>query len=365
VTKREHGTGGLVRFPGCRFWYAQYYIDGRKIRVSLRTESKQEARAALNRLIQSRDSGLLPDYTARKVTYADLRAILLANYEKKGRKSLITTSEGEDTISGLEALDAFIPAKTKAVSITAELADRFIIHRQKEGIGNAYINRSLGLLRRMFTLAHDRKKVMHVPKFDFLKEPPARRGFVTLTQFEKIVTTPAFPARLLPLVTVLFYTGVRLGEAKSIEWGQVDLEAGLIRLEGDQTKNAEPRYLPIGALAGYLAKVEPKVGKVFNATNLTKAWRQACVDAGFGKWRDDEDHSKGYDGIIIHDLRRSAIKRMVDSGIRESVAMRISGHKTTNVFRRYNIIEPKEVIAAMQNVPSGTNIEELIRSKTV
>ena len=49
MAKRERGEGGLIKIRGCRFWYAQFYRDGRQIRVSTRTEVKEKAKSELRR----------------------------------------------------------------------------------------------------------------------------------------------------------------------------------------------------------------------------------------------------------------------------------------------------------------------------
>jgi integrase len=185
-----------------------------------------------------------------------------------------------------------------------------------------------------------------------LKNSPARKGFLAKEKFDLLISF--FPVNLKPLVTFLYYCGVRLGEALQIEWRQVDLKEALIRFEEDQTKNSEARTVPLpDVLVKMLVQIDHKEGKVFDGTNLRKEWQKACVAAGLGTMTKVEGKADPrYTGIIIRDFRRSAIKNLMKAGVRDKVAMAISGHKTRSVFDRYNIIDAEDVVEAMRKVQS-------------
>jgi integrase len=68
--------------------------------------------------------------------------------------------------------------------------------------------------------------------------------------------------------------------------------------------------------------------------DFRNTWRSACKAAGVR-------------GILFHDLRRSAIRNMEKAGVSQSVAMKISGHKTTAVYRRYRIVDEADVAEAL------------------
>jgi integrase len=173
------------------------------------------------------------------------------------------------------------------------------------------------------------RKIQYMPPVQLLKEPPARKGFVARAQFEHLLSK--LPAHLRPLVTFLYYCGVRVGEATQIEWSQVDLQGALIRLEGEQTKTSEARIVPLpDVLIRALKKVKKKEGLVFNDTNLREEWTTAVKAAEMT-------------GLLVHDLRRSAIRNLIAAGVPEKVAMSISGHKTRAVFDRYHIVDATDV----------------------
>jgi integrase len=59
-------------------------------------------------------------------------------------------------------------------------------------------------------------------------------------------------------------------------------------------------------------------------------WESACVKAGLpGAW--------------IHDFRRSAANHMENTGVPRSQAMKITGHKTESIYRRYAIVRPDDI----------------------
>ena len=73
---------------------------------------------------------------------------------------------------------------------------------------------------------------------------------------------------------------------------------------------------------------------------LRKEWTKACVACGLARiiTLDGRPNDPLYEGLTIHDLRRSAIRNLVNAGVPERAAMKISGHQTRSVLDRYHIV---------------------------
>jgi hypothetical protein len=113
-----------------------------------------------------------------------------------------------------------------------------------------------------------------------------------------------------------------------------------------------------------LRHVEPKVGRVFDGTNLPKEWITACAACGLGRKIEVEGkkYDLRYEGLIVHDLRRSAVRNLVNAGVPETFAMKISGHKTRSVFVRYAIASEADLTKAMRRVEAnGRHGESVVK----
>jgi len=356
MARRAKGEGCLMHRPGTNVWYAQWYVDGKAVRKSTGKRVKEEALTKLRKFMADSENG--KPVVDGRLRYAVLRSALIDNYVTKGNKSLRQRADGTEVIAGLPQLDkaAGYSATDDGMLIskfTTEWTRQFMRSRSEAGAGNAIINRSLQCLRRGLNILHEDGKVAMVPKIRLLKEPKARKGFLLQGTFEELLK--ALPKYLRPLVALLYWTGVRKGEALQIDWIQVDLAARTIRLEDEQTKNDEPRILPLpSVVVAMLQELKPKAGPVFDGSNLRAEWEMACAAVGLGT-RVELKSKAGYTwhkytGLRVHDMRRSAVRNLVRAGVSQKVAMDISGHKTVDVFMRYNITSTDDVLAAMRQV---------------
>ena len=228
---------------------------------------------------------------------------------------------------------------------------------------NGEINRELAHLKRMFSLAVQTGKMMFRPHIPLLKENNVRKGFFEREEFEAIKAR--LPIQMQGIAGFAYVTGWRTpSEILPLEWRQIDLKAGEVRLDPGTTKNDEGRVFPFTKelrrviegqrrLADQLQRerevITPyvffyvagkKAGNRVTESGFNKAWRKARTEAGCP-------------GRIPHDFRRTAVRNLERSGVSRRVAMKLTGHKTEAVYRRYAIVSSTDLRDAVRRLENG------------
>lgn len=238
-----------------------------------------------------------------------------------------------------------------ASSLTTSHAQAYIDKRLNAKAKPGTVNRELGLLRRALNLAAREctpPKLDRVPKIPRLEEDAPRKGFFEDHEYRALLVE--LPARLRPVLALGYHTGCRRGEVLSLQWSQVDLAEGMIRLDPGTTKNGRGRSIPLNAELLEIFRMQKSIRDtrhtrcewVFfdEAGNRIRdfrgAWNAACKRAGIVD-------AKGKVTALYHDLRRTGVRNLVRAGVTEHTAMQISGHRTRSVFDRYDIVDERDM----------------------
>ncbi len=365
--------GSVYSRKATKFLWIKYLQHGRVIRESTQTDNIVKARRILRDREGDVEKGvpispdvgritfddaavdLLNDYSInRKKTYDDTRRRIrkhLSPFFGNRRMITITTTELRAYVT--KRLADGTPVRQKRGSRAKDEASASDVPKRQVSAGE--INRELTVLKRMFSLAIQAGKLVHKPHFPMLRENNVRAGFFERQQYLSVLRH--LPTSMQPVVTFAFVTGWRINsEVLPLQWRQVDLKLGEVRLDPGTTKNLEGRVFYLTSELKELLKAQRKaadriqrrkgmiVQHVFFHDVPTKAgevgfWSgHAIAPSGFYHAWCRARIAAGCPGSIPHDFRRTAIRNMVRAGIPERVAMKLSGHKTRSVFDRYNVV---------------------------
>ena len=144
---------------------------------------------------------------------------------------------------------------------------------------------------------------------------------------------------------------MREGKILNLRWGQLDLKAGAVRLGAEDTKTNKARTVYLTRRVQETLRALPRQlhsEYVFVSQRTGTKWSE--LRRKFNAARE----AIGRPDVWFHDLRRSFVTNSRRRGVPESVVMRMSGHRTRNVFDRYNIVEDEDVRNAVKVIEAGT-----------
>jgi integrase len=345
---------GMIYKRGEIFWI-KYYCAGRPIRESTGTTKQKDAERFLKNREGRSAAGLQPLPRVDRITYDELARDLRLHYETTGTRGL------KEADTRFKALQPFFTSR-RAASIKGALAEEYVLYRLKAGVTPATVNRELATLIRMLRLAHARDKVAKLPKVHKLTEAPPRSGFFERIDFEAV--RRQLRPDLQCAITIAHSYGWRMqSEVLTLTLSQVDLGAGTLRINPGGSKTGEGRIVYLSAEVKRVLEVQIERVRTLSRTlgrvlpylfpHLPKGRLQGKRIRDFRKSWASACKAVGLSGMLRHDLRRTAARNLIRSGVPEVVSMRITGHRTRAVFDRYNIVSPADLQDAARKMPDG------------
>lgn len=311
------------------------YTDssGKRRELKRRASDRTEAKNLLKDLQNKLDS----DDREQRLKAEKMKFSKLADIYSE-RRLIPAEYVGDRKVAGLRSL---APPKLSLRYLTEHFGNRLIqtithsqveaykLKRLRSGLAIASVNRELETFRAVLNFAKREGWLTRTP-FEMgapliSKADETRRKRVMSRDEEEKLLLACTGRRehLRPVVICLVDTAMRFGELKTLRWSDVSLPDRTISIRAFNTKTMQPRIVPIterlaaaleSLYRAFSASNEGDDGLVFGiADNVKKSWAAACKDAGIT-------------GLRIHDLRATAITRLIDGGMPAEEVMKVSGH---------------------------------------
>jgi integrase len=351
TTRLQH----LVRHKSGRY-YARAFANGKEIWKSLGTSHFSVAQAKLAEFLKEhrqRVSNGNGDVSA-KMTFGQAAAIHLRNLNDNLSIKPRTRDYYRECLLALQKNWPGL-SETEIRKITQNDCKEWARDYRKNVSATRY-NNTVSILRHVLNVAVE-AGVVYSNAAAAVKRAPVRGKEITLPsveQFNALISEMRVghsrdSLNCADLAAGLGFTGCRIGEAREIEWRDVDFDAGEIVVRGDArtgTKNWELRRVPLipdaRALFERMRSDRPGESldaKVFRVRECQKALDRACKKVGAAR-------------ITHHDLRHLFATRCIESGVDIPTVSRWLGHKDGGALamKTYSHLRREHSITQAQRV---------------
>jgi len=221
--------------------------------------------------------------------------------------------------------------------------------KERDTVKLSTVNRGLAILKHLLIEAHDAgliaKNVTKGSKAIDADAETARTRTLTDAEEQRLLascvgtrtveykrkgknvkaTVEADNPYLKAVILLGLDSGLRRGEILTLDWKDIDLDAGKIKILGTHTKTQRTRPVPLTdrtkAELLSLASFEAS-GKVFPFNDFKRSWSTAVKVAKI-------------DGLHFHDLRRTFVTRLQSGGVSIGIAAELAGHSRLETTQKH------------------------------
>ena len=377
----------VFRYKGSKVWTMDFVIHGQRIRESTGTRSKTTASKIEDnrrRALEEGSAGIKKHRQPRLLSVAsnewlDLKKATLAPRSvaiERANLAHLLPEMGKQLICDIEAKDI---AQYQQKRIAEDASPKTV---------NLEIGTLRAILKRSGQWARLQPDVAMLATRDDI-------GRAISPEEESALLQGCGKSRsrsLVPFVTLAIETGARYGVIRTLQWGSVDFENRCLRWGKDKTAAGTGRVIPlshraVAALsfwATHFPDREPEhyvfpaerygaAGDKFCAKaydvdpcnpigNIKEAWEAAKLRAGriLRENSKDKDSDKPIQPLVcrFHDLRHTAVSRMLNAGVPIAKVAKIAGWSTATMVRmaaRYGHFSLNDLRGAVESISGGGN----------
>ena len=331
----------------------RYYRDGRRHEESARTDNWEKARDLLRQREGDVAKGVAISAKIGRVRFEDAAKDLIADYTINGKRTLTDLDTAPRRSPG-PVVRRPAPRGISTADIRAYVADRQKAGRRKR-VDQPGTREPETAIHARDPGGEDPAPALH-PDAEIGQRP---QGVLRARAVRRGAPSPEGAARRGRDAGVLH----RLADGERVlplEWHQIDRQACVIRLEPGTTKNREGRVFQYARAArsarrdrALWARHEALAARDIISPRLFCRGGGQAIKSFYTRW-DAACTAAGCPGRIPHDMRRTAVRNLNRAGVTETVAMKITGHKTRNVFDRYDITSEEDLAEAARKLQAMT-----------
>ena len=274
--------------------------------------------------------------TAREKAFAQRIEFWIAQFGDRD----ITKITAEDVEDGVDAL-----IKRGKIRVVVGRDGNTLVEPSNARLTNSSVNRYISTLGSVFRQLRAerilrRSFVSPLRGFGRLKEEGGRTLTVTVDEVKRLIAACRLSRnrKLAALIAMACTTGWRMGNLRTVRWGDLDLDDGIA--DTSRTKNGTPhRAVLLPWVIAELKNIQPARPEpgalVFDSVNITRAFATALKRADLP------------DDWTPHSCRHIAASVLSQSGANIQTVMAALNHKTPAMALRYSHLNTKSLRDSM------------------
>jgi integrase len=328
------------------FWWCEFTVNGQKVRMSTKrplSDTKGANRfmaQEYERHANQQQFGQKPEITLRDAMDRTIKTV-----SGKTMASYLTSRDrwlGLGNFSGAEHWS--IQSDLLLSRLTQHHLEDHLSERHSEGLAANSIIIEVRFIQRVCNLMAKRFAVNRDLEFN---KPTAFKKTRWLSSNEELMIleflrskrgSPSYD-KAFDLMIFLVDTGVRLNEAISIDWADIDMTRGTMEVYRGKTKVLS--MIPISSrVEAYLRQVHNQPSPFTNMSRAVRLLRKVISDLCNTNERIIAQRGKA----TIHSLRDTYGSRLVSDGMSLHKVSKLLGHTSPAMTAKYAQLEARDVV---------------------